>query len=272
MSFSIVGITWHLYGLVVGLALVAGWWAASVQARWRGVPTAWFEKASLLVIGAGFIGARAWHVVTDWVLYLDHPWMALAIWRGGLSIVGAILGGMIGLGWVQRHWPLPVLRQVTQSSWWLLLDIAMFGLPIGQAIGRWGNFVNQELYGPPSTAWWAISIAPENRLAGFERYSTFQPLFAYEMVATSVFAAMIWSLEVGRRRRRRPSLVGRGEYACAYAMYYGVVRFGLDFIRLAPAVSSWWGLGVNQWLMMALVVAGAVGWIHNHTHARELVE
>jgi phosphatidylglycerol:prolipoprotein diacylglycerol transferase len=145
----------------------------------------------------------------------------------------------------------------------------MFGLPLGQALGRWGNFVNQELYGPPSTAWWSIKIAPENRLVGYEDYPSFQPLFAFEMLATFFFLAVIWSRELWLRRHHRPSQVGQGFYACGYAMYYGVVRFGLDFMRLAPPATSWWGLGINQWLMIALVLAGAVGWVATSKRTEE---
>ena len=128
----------------------------------------------------------------------------------------------------------------------LWIDLAALGLPLGQAIGRLGNWVNQELYGLPTTLPWGIYIAPENRVSGFEAYSHFHPLFAYEaawMLLTYIFF-------YGYLYRQKKIQLGTGMYALGYLASYAVIRFSLDFLRINP-----WSVGiltVAQWISLVI--------------------
>jgi len=163
------------------LGAVAGAWIASREARRRGEnPDLIWDSLTWILVG-GILGARLWHILTPpssmieqgitTAYYLTHPLDALAIWRGGLGIPGAVIGGVLALYLFSR-------KKGIQFSIWL--DIGAPGLALGQAIGRWGNFVNQELYGLPTDLPWAITIDPANRLAEFANQATYHPLFLYE--------------------------------------------------------------------------------------------
>ena len=125
------------------------------------------------MIALGVLGARLYHVITDYELYTNQPWKAFAIWDGGLGIPGGIAAGMIcGLVIARRRGlALPAL-----------LDSIAPALPLAQAIGRWGNWFNQELFGRPSTLPWSVRIDLAHRPAGLENFVSFQPTFLYESV------------------------------------------------------------------------------------------
>jgi phosphatidylglycerol---prolipoprotein diacylglyceryl transferase len=252
--FSIAGLTFHWYGLVIGSALALAWYLVELRfkqlaARDRLVDGSTLERTMVIVVGAGLVGARLWHAMTDWQLYQHEPWKVLAVWEGGMSIIGAVAAGVIALllfcWWKYHdHW---------QDTAWFLLDLFVFGLPFGQALGRVGNWINQELYGLPTELPWGVYISPEARLAGYEQFSHFHPLFAYEAAAMAVFGSLIWWQQSSVK-------VGRGKLALVYLSFYSLLRFGLDFLRLDKAMigTSW--LGFNQ-LIMALVFLVSLTWL-----------
>jgi len=155
----------RFYGIILMLGALAGAWLATREAKRRGYePEIVWDLLTYLLIG-GIIGARLWHILTPppssgitagW--YLTHPLDALAIWKGGLGIPGAVIGGVIVLYFYCRRHNLNFLQ-------WT--DIASPSLALGQAIGRWGNFFNQELYGAPTNLPWKIAIDADHRLAGY---------------------------------------------------------------------------------------------------------
>ncbi len=205
--------------------------------------------ALIWVLIFGVVGARLYHVFTpskslldagiDTRYYLTHPLQILMTWQGGLGMPGAIIGGVIGLYFFTRR---------NNVGFLFILDVAAPGVPLAQAIGRWGNFVNQELYGPPTDLPWGIYIRPENRLEGYENYSRFQPLFLYESLwnlATALF--MIWLFNNRRDRLQQ------GDFFLIYLILYPVGRFFLEFLRLdfVPI----WGINFNQMLMLVVALA-----------------
>jgi phosphatidylglycerol:prolipoprotein diacylglycerol transferase len=142
------------------------------------------------------------------------------------------------------------------------IDIAAPSLALGQAIGRWGNFFNQEIYGAPTSLPWKISIDPAHRLAGFENQSYYHPLFAYESILN--LANMLLLIWISRRYR---GSLKRGDVFNVYLIFYPVVRFGLDFLRLDA--SQVLNLNINQ-MIMAVVGVSAIGvliWRHRPTRA-----
>lgn len=253
-------LTLHLYGLILGVGVLAALHVVGQIAKQEQVLSE--KKFHLLVwiaIGSGVVGARVYHVIDEWHYYAQNLTLIPQVWRGGLGIYGGMIGGvlalMLGAILVQTKThpkePGRIMRSAASilAGWF---DVAALGLPLGQAIGRLGNWVNQELYGLPTTLPWGIYIAPENRIPGFERYSHFHPLFAYEaawMLATFVFL-------YGFTYRQKKIDLGTGVYALAYLVSYAVIRFSLDFLRLDP-----WRLGsltTSQWISLVLVAISLI--------------
>lgn len=243
-----------LYFRFYGLIIMAGAVAGAYLARWKlkkdGEEPDLIWDALMWALILGIIGARIWHIFTPsrysgitTAYYLAHPMAMLATWNGGLGIPGGILGGILGLYIFARR------RNLRLS---MLLDAAAPGTALAQAIGRWGNFVNQELYGPPTDLPWGITIQPEFRVPEYAAYETFHPLFLYESIWNLLaMALMIW---VWRRFGNR--LKG-GDIFLLYLVAYPLGRFLLEFIRLdfAPV----FGVNFNQLVMLIVaLVSGAV--------------
>jgi prolipoprotein diacylglyceryl transferase len=238
-----------LYGFLVGLGFTIFW---SILERELKKHFALPEKALfvglLFVAGGSLLGARLYHVWTDWPWYQNASLMELlAVWNGGLGIYGAIGGGLLGL-FLWKRWFAP------QLSWLVLLDAAALGLPVGQAVARWGNYVNQELFGLPTSVPWAISIAVENRPLGYEEYSTFHPLFFYESLALVLLAGFFLLL---RRKFAQLFPLGNGWYIGNYLFASGMIRFSLELLRIHSAL-GWWGLTIAQWVSLLFSLAGLV--------------
>lgn len=246
MNITLGPITFHVYGLILGIAM----WVALVmierKARQKNLfplpfSESFFWQTVVVVLTSGVIGARLWHVGTDFYLYKNNIGDVWKIWQGGLSILGGIVGGILGV---------IMLFRSQKKSWQLLLpvfDLVAFGLPLAQAVGRWANYVNQELYGWPTSLPWGIFIRPENRIVGFENFTHFHPLFLYESGAMLVFWVVIWWADI-----KKPQLFGQGKYGYWYLEYYILVRFALDFLRIDKAMIG--ELGVNQILLLGGVV------------------
>lgn len=256
MSIELFGFVFHLYGFVLGLAIVVGYTLSWQQARRVGVSEPDFFQSALMTLIGGLLGARVYHLITDWQLYSHHWWSAFALWNGGLSIIGGIGGGLLAL-WLtlkkhQRLWLLPTL-----------LDCIVFGMPFAQAFGRLANWINQELYGLPTTLPWGISIDPANRLVGYEHETRFHPLFIYEGVLLLLFGFVIRWLFGGARtpqnrngkRQVSRSLisgfeVGSGNLFLLYVLYYSIIRFCLDFLRIDKSHNFMIIIGDNQIIML----------------------
>jgi phosphatidylglycerol:prolipoprotein diacylglycerol transferase len=237
-----------LYGAIVGLAFVFFWWylekiLLSTQKIKRPSSLNW---ALLLTLVGSLTGARAYHLITDWSLYAEWNWpMLWQTWQGGLGIYGAILGGLLGLT-IWMKW------QKISISWFALADCAAIAAPGAQAIGRWGNYINQELFGPPTSLWWGILIDPGNRPERWLQASHFHPLFAYESIALAslgVFLYFMW------RRFRWYLPLGSRFYSGVYGVTYGTIRFGLEFLRWDSPVGPLY-LTYAQWMSILFAVAG----------------
>lgn len=258
-GFQIGPLYIRYYGIILMLGAMAGAWLTGREARRRGQDSEVVWDGLVWVLIGGIVGARIWHILTPppsmveqgittaW--YLKHPLDALAVWRGGLGIPGAVIGGGLAIYFYARKNKLDFL---------LWLDAAAPGLALGQAIGRWGNFVNQELYGKPTDLPWAVHIDPQYRLPGYQHQETYHPLFLYESLWN--FANMALLLWVGRRYQER---LKTGDIILIYMIVYPVGRFFLDFIRLDPAMVA--GVNANQTVMaiVALLAAGALIWRHS---------
>jgi len=243
------------YGIVLMLGAVAGAWLATREARRRGhSPEIVWDLLTYLLVG-GIVGARIWHVLTPppssgvtaaW--HLSHPLDALAVWKGGLGIPGAVIGGAIVLYFYSRR------HQLSFAEW---ADIAAPSLALGQAIGRWGNYFNQELYGAPTDLPWKISIDPAHRLQDYFDVEYYHPLFFYESLWN--LANMVLLIWISRRFADR---LKTGDIFLVYLIVYPVGRFFLDFLRLDASLVG--GININQTIMavVALCSAGMLYWRH----------
>lgn len=254
-GFPIGPIFIRFYGIILMLGALAGAWLATQEAKRRGYePEIVWDLLTYLLIG-GIIGARIWHILTpppssgitaSW--YLTHPLDALAIWKGGLGIPGAIIGGAIVLYFYTRR------HKLNFAEW---ADIASPSLALGQAIGRWGNFFNQELYGAPTNLPWKIFIDPAHRLAGYLDVEYYHPLFLYESVWN--FGNMFLLLWISRRFADR---LKNGDIFLMYLVIYPVGRFLLDFLRLDASMVS--GININQTVMAIVAVCAGTALYLRH--------
>jgi phosphatidylglycerol---prolipoprotein diacylglyceryl transferase len=213
------------YGLCIAIGVAVATWLTARELVRKGYDGALALDALFFVVPLGLIGARVYHVITDYDLYDGNPHSffpgVFEIWNGGLGIYGAVIGGFLGLLLFAR------LRQVNPL---VLADAAAPGLILAQAIGRWGNYFNQELFGRPSSLPWAIEIAPENRPAGFTNEATFHPTFLYE----SIWNVLVFLVLLFVARRFADSLKN-GDIALLYVCLYSVGRFFVETLRIDPA-------------------------------------
>lgn len=230
------------YGLCYVAAVIAA--VAITGRRWQaaGGSRELVEDIALWGFPAGLIGARLYFVVTSWSEVPDAWWGAFAVWEGGLGLPGGITGGVLVGVWR--------LRRIGVDAP-AFLDAAAPGLLVAQAIGRVGNWFNQELYGTPTALPWGLEIAPENRPARYAAESTFHPVFLYEIVWDLALAGLlVW---LGRRFAIRPP----GLFAL-YVGGYAAFRIAIETIRVDPA-QVFFGLRLNLYVM-AVVLLGVGGW------------
>ncbi len=256
----------RFYGIVLMLGAVAGGWLGTLEVKRRGQdPEMVWDLLVYLIIG-GVVGARLWHIFTPppssiaqgftTSYYLTHPLDAVAIWNGGLGIPGTILGGLVALYFFTRSH-----KTISFIDW---ADIAAPCLALGQAIGRWGNFFNQELYGAPTNLPWKIYIDPAHRLSGFENVSYYHPLFGYEsLLNLANMLLLLWLT------RRYTGGLKKGDIFNVYLIAYPLIRFSLDFLRLdASEVMS---VNINQTVMAVVGIAAIIVLIWRHRPRAEEV-
>ena len=244
--------------IILAGAMVAAWLATQEAKRHGKDPEMVWDMLPWLLIG-GIIGARLWHVLTPsssnaamgltTQYYFQHPLEILKIWKGGLGIFGGIIGGAIALA---------IYCRANKQNFFEWTDIIAPGLLIAQAIGRWGNFVNQEVYGPPSDLPWAIYIDPAHRLPGFETVERYHPLFLYESLLTLLGGLLL--LYIARKYKDKLFI---GDLFLMYLVYYPFIRFGLEFIRLDPSAVG--TININQTVMLIVGILALLILVLRHT-------
>ncbi|MEA1958749.1 MAG: prolipoprotein diacylglyceryl transferase, partial [Chloroflexota bacterium] len=188
VAFNIGPIAIHWYGIMLVIAIIAATFLARWEAKRYGDEPDHIIKMLLIAVPLGFIGARLYHVIDKWDYYSSYP---LEIFGGaGLGIFGAVIGGAIGL-LIYTKW-----KKLGTLHW---MDICAPAVILAQAIGRWGNYFNQEVYGKPTDLPWAIYIAPANRVTGYESFEHFHPLFFYESMLNLIGCVLL--LWIGRKYR-----------------------------------------------------------------------
>ncbi len=240
----------HWYGIIIATAVLVAGIVGVREARRRGEDPEHGWSMLLPIIVLAVIGARLYHVIHMWGYYSQHPDLIPQVWIGGLGIPGVIAGGAVALVWYTRR------NGLSTARW---LDIFAPALLLGQAIGRLGNFVNQELYGPPTTLPWGIPIDAAHRVPEWSNLTLypvdttrFVPLFAYEALLNVL--GMVILLWIARRYASR---LYDGDVFLLYLVWYGGVRSALENFR----VQNWHILGIPTaiWLgIAAIVLAGGL--------------
>jgi prolipoprotein diacylglyceryl transferase len=239
------------YGLTIALGVLAA--VALARRRWaaRGGDPDDITALALWAVPAGIVGARIYHVVTDPELFRGRWLHVFAVWEGGLGIPGGIAGGVIAGAVVARRRGLPIPE---------LLDVVAPALPLAQAIGRWGNWFNQELFGRPTTLPWALRVDPRHRPPGYERFATFHPTFLYESLWNLALVAVLLIIE--RRVRLRP-----GRLFVIYVGGYALGRLWIEDLRIDPA-NRILGLRVNEWVSIVALAACVAVFVVDRWRAR----
>ena len=228
----------RLYGLMVALGVIAAVYLAGRLLRHRGLSADLIVNAAVIGVPMGLIGARVYHVITDWKLYTGTNWVDIfKIWEGGLGIPGAIAGGFLG-GLIAIR-----LRKLPMRP---IVDASAAAFPLGQAIGRLGNYFNQELFGRPTDLPWGLEIDEIHRPPQYRDVETFHPTFAYEgLWNLGACAVLVWVF----RRRLLPS----GHMFVLYLALYSAGRLWVEALRADPA-SLILGLRVNIWVMGVVLI------------------
>jgi phosphatidylglycerol:prolipoprotein diacylglycerol transferase len=257
VAFRLGPVAIYWYGIVMVAGVVAGLVVAAREANRRGEDADHIWNGFFLVALLAMVGARLYHVFSSpagsdvgWDFYRRNPLSILDFRSGGIGIYGALAGGVTGI-LLYTWW-----RKLNLLRW---LDIVAMGMPLAQAIGRWGNFFNQELYGYPTRLPWGIHIPPENRLPGFEAFERFHPVFFYESLwCLIVLALMMWGA------RRLENRLKDGDIVLAYFVLYPLGRIFTEALR-----PDSWTMGpvrVAQAISVLLILGASVALFLRHRH------
>lgn len=258
----------HWYGVLIVGGVMLGALYAALRARRNGDDPDHVWNALVLAIVLGMIGARLYHVFSDpeggmvgWDYYREHPVEILYIWQGGLGIYGAIVGGLLGT--LLYAW-----RTGLRPLKWL--DYGAPGLALGQAVGRWGNFINQELYGPPTNLPWGLKIdaahriIPYNNMDEYPPSTLFHPTFLYESIwCLLLFGVLAY---VGCRFKDR---LQHGDIFLGYLIGYPLGRFFLEYLR--PDAWMVGPIAAAQVVALISIVGAAAILLARHTVAKPRV-
>lgn len=239
------------YALCIVLGIIVAVWIGERRWRARGGQPDEIVDLALWAVPAGVIGGRLYHVITDYQLYFGpdrNPWAALYVWRGGLGIWGAIALGAAVITLVARRKHIRTLP---------LLDAIAPGVLVAQAIGRWGNWFNQELFGRPTDLPWALEIDPAHRPVGYLDSATFHPTFLYESLwCVAAFFVVIWA--------DRRFQLGHGRVVALYVMAYTAGRAWIENLRIDDVqMNDVLGLRLNVWTSIVLFALAAAWFVYS---------
>ena len=231
-GFSIGSLNIRYYGLVIAIGvLILIWWGTRRLVS-RGFSQDDCFHMAWIAVPSAVIGARLYHLITDWDEYIDNIGGIYKINEGGLGVPGAVIGAAIGT-LIYAH-----IKGLDKK---LLVDVVVPLVPMTQAIGRLGNWFNQELYGKPSSLPWALEIDRQNRNPEYINEETFHPFFLYEGIWNLLLMGALFYLE-------KKKLVKKGQMIAYYVLGYTSARVGLEFLRVDFA-NQILGLRVNVWVM-----------------------
>ncbi len=244
-TFHIGFLAIHYYGVIMALAAAAGFLLALKRSPKFGIAQKRAEDILFWLIIGGFIGARLYHVASSAPYYARHPADILKVWNGGLSIYGALIGGIITLAIfnLSQKENKTVSRVTLDTVDWLTPSLIL-----GQIIGRFGNFFNYEAFGYPTNLPWKMFVPYNFRPAQFAGYDFFHPWFLYEALGNTIILFFLLKI----LKPKRP-----GTLFFSYLLLYNALRFGLEFLRIDSTFID--GIRLNAVASLILAVIGGLG-------------
>jgi phosphatidylglycerol---prolipoprotein diacylglyceryl transferase len=243
-GFSIGPLNPRWYGLLIASAVLIGLALSQRLAKARQLsPDLVGDLLIWLIVGA-IPGARLYYVLFQWSYYSQHPDQILAIWKGGIAIHGALIGGTLAA---------ILFSRIKKCSFWRLADIVAPSVILGQAIGRWGNFFNSEAFGSPTDLPWKLLIPEGRRPTGFESVAYYHPTFLYESLWNLMVFGLLMALFVRFPKAKRGTLF------LVYAIAYSIGRFWIEALRTDSLMVG--PLKMAQMVSLAGIVFGSVGLI-----------
>jgi prolipoprotein diacylglyceryl transferase len=232
----------HAYGLMIALGVVVGVWLTGRRLEARGTGTR--DDASAMAVWAviaGILGARLYHVMTDWSSFEGDPVRIFQIWKGGLGIPGGLLAGIVVGWWVTKR------RGIDPRE---MAVAAAPAIPLAQSIGRWGNWFNQELFGGATKLPWGLEISDDKIPAGYAPGTLFHPTFLYESLWNLALCGVLILID-RKFRPRAPRLMAM------YLAGYGIGRFWVEGLRIDDA-DEFGPLRFNQWVALVVTILAAL--------------
>lgn len=231
---SIGSVAIHWYGFLMTLAVIIGFIIARFLFKQLGISKNHLIDLGFYLVIFGLLGARLAHVIVELPFYLENPGQIFAFWHGGLAIHGAVITGALVLYfYVKKNQNSLFPDQIKLSiKFFRLADILVLPLLLGQAIGRWGNYFNQELYGLPTNLPWGIPIETANRVPGYESFTHFHPTFLYESLSNLVLFLILFYLINNRHKLKLSILKQPGIIFSFYLLGYSVIRLLTEVLRI----------------------------------------
>ena len=236
-SFDLGPLTLRGYGLMIALGVLAAVWLAAKRFTDRSLSSDHAAGIAMWGVPAGIVGARIYHVITDWGRFTGNWGDALKIWKGGLGILGGVIFGYLAVMIYCRRANLDLRTAI---------DVAAPAIPLAQMIGRWGNWFNQELFGRPSDLPWALEIDPENRPAEYIEQATFHPTFLYESLWNLMVVLALLKID-------RMKVLSKGMLFVVYFALYSIGRIWVEALRIDEATDIA-GLRINVWVFSVLLL------------------
>ena len=243
-----------MYGIIISSGILIGLLVGESLVKKNKLDLNLYWGSSLWTIVGGVVGARVFHVLEHWDLYVGNPITMLFIHNGGLRIYGGILGGVLCM---------LLYFKLKKQKFIDYLDVSAVVIALGQGIGRWGNFVNKEILGLPTNLPWGMYVPPSYRPTQFINNDIFHPIFLYESLLDIM---LFFTLLLLYRRKtvlqksgekQKPMYSLKGFFTLAYITGYGAIRFSIEFIRLETWTIN--GINVAQVISLLFVFAGIVG-------------
>lgn len=214
----------HSYGITFALAVASAYLVGRWAAAKRGIANDKYDDLAFWAVVIGFIGARAYYVLTYPQYYSGNLIEIFKTWDGGLSIFGGLLFGIAAVVWRTHH---------HKINFWNAADSIAIGIPLAQAIGRIGNYINYEAFGNPTNLPWKIFIPLANRPAGYTQFSYFQPTFLYELIADLlIFTILIVWFNISSNKLNEKKVKHPGLFFGAYLLLYSIARYFIEGVRL----------------------------------------
>jgi phosphatidylglycerol:prolipoprotein diacylglycerol transferase len=239
------------YGIILALSFFLGLWLSAREAKTRGLDPALVHDFAFYALLGGIVGARIYYVVfSNPAYFLQRPWEIVAVWHGGIGIIGALAGGLLAALWYCRK---------KQLSFWRFADILAPGVALGQAAGVIACLLNGDSYGRPADVAWAIIYTDPHAMAPLN--VPLHPVEIYEMAAYLLVFLLVWQT---RGKFNTP-----GFTFLTYLAGYGAARFAVEFFRGNPAIFAW-GIPAAQVFGVVLVLAAMAGfYVLGETRARQ---